>query len=185
MPSRNLLRTRPAVAGTSPRPLIAYAPGTQGQGDRCAPSRAFLGHPLFSLRLLLPCLDGSAVVGILRYVLRGVFSAYPEVAGPLTNSALAVLLAEQRIGRLCRKRRSSSTATVLIRWCRGRCPSTQSGLVRPGADVEFWTNERPPLFNKLAVNHALALFVEGERAMQWIADRFNGLPTTPNCGQFS
>ena len=24
----------------------------------------------------------------------------------------------------------------------------------------------------------------GERGMQWIADRFNGLPTTPNCGQF-
>ena len=27
--------------GTGPRPLIAYAPGTQGQGDQCAPSRAF------------------------------------------------------------------------------------------------------------------------------------------------
>jgi triacylglycerol lipase len=25
-------------------------------------------------------------------------------------------------------------------------------------------------------------FVDGERGMQWIADRFNGLPTTPNCG---
>jgi hypothetical protein len=28
------------------------------------------------------------------------------------------------------------------------------------------------------------MYVEGERGMQWIADRFNGLPTTPNCGQF-
>ncbi len=26
--------------------------------------------------------------------------------------------------------------------------------------------------------------VDGERGMQWIADRFNGLPSTPNCGQF-
>jgi triacylglycerol lipase len=26
--------------------------------------------------------------------------------------------------------------------------------------------------------------VDGERAMQWVADRFNALPTTPNCGQF-
>jgi hypothetical protein len=23
-----------------------------------------------------------------------------------------------------------------------------------------------------------------DMAMQWIADRFNGAPTTPNCGQF-
>ena len=53
-----------------------------------------------------------------------------------------------------------------------------------GADVEFWTNEEPPFMNKLVVNHALPMLVDGERAMQWIADRFNGLPTTPNCGQF-
>jgi triacylglycerol lipase len=51
-----------------------------------------------------------------------------------------------------------------------------------GADAQFWINEQPPLFNKLAVNHALPLLVDGERALQWIADRFNGLPTTPNCG---
>jgi len=27
--------------GAGPRPLIAFAPGTQGQGDQCAPSRVF------------------------------------------------------------------------------------------------------------------------------------------------
>lgn len=53
-----------------------------------------------------------------------------------------------------------------------------------GADVQFWTNEEPPFMNKLVVNHALPMLVDGERAMQWIADRFNGLATTPNCGQF-
>jgi triacylglycerol lipase len=53
-----------------------------------------------------------------------------------------------------------------------------------GADVQFWTNEQPPFLNKVVVNHGLPMFVDGERAMQWIADRFNGLPTTPNCGQF-
>lgn len=53
-----------------------------------------------------------------------------------------------------------------------------------GADVQFWTNEQPPLFNKMVINHGLPMFVDGERSMQWIADRFNGLPTTPNCGQF-
>jgi triacylglycerol lipase len=53
-----------------------------------------------------------------------------------------------------------------------------------GADVEFRTNEEPPFLNKLVVNHALPMLVDGESAMGWIADRFNGLPTTPNCGQF-
>ena len=53
-----------------------------------------------------------------------------------------------------------------------------------GADVEFWTNEEPSFMNKLVVNHALPMLVDGERAMQWIADRFNGLPTAPNCGEF-
>ncbi|MBA0045209.1 lipase family protein [Mycobacteroides sp. LB1] len=50
-----------------------------------------------------------------------------------------------------------------------------------GADVQFWTNEQPPFFNKLAINFLLPYFVDGERGMQWIADRFNGLPTESNC----
>jgi Secretory lipase len=53
-----------------------------------------------------------------------------------------------------------------------------------GADVEFRTNEQPPFLNKAVVNHALPMLVDGEPAMQWIAARFNGVPTTPNCGQF-
>ncbi|MCP9273835.1 lipase family protein [Mycolicibacterium arenosum] len=53
-----------------------------------------------------------------------------------------------------------------------------------GADVQFWTNEQPPFLNKLVINHALPMLVDGERAMQWVSDRFNGLPTTPNCGEF-
>ena len=53
-----------------------------------------------------------------------------------------------------------------------------------GADVQFWTTEQPPFLNKTAFNHYLTYLVDGERGLQWIADRFNGLPTTPNCGQF-
>jgi hypothetical protein len=53
-----------------------------------------------------------------------------------------------------------------------------------GADVEFWTNEQPPLFNKLDVNNLLQPYVDGERSMAWVTDHFNGVPTTPNCGQF-
>lgn len=65
-------------------------------------------------------------------------------------------------------------------------PSRQMALdwCAQGADVEFWTNEQPPLLNKLVVNHGMAYFVDGERGMQWIADRFRGMPTTPNCGRF-
>jgi hypothetical protein len=36
----------------------------------------------------------------------------------------------------------------------------------------------------LGVNHGLALLVDGELAMQWLADRFRALPTTPNCGEY-
>jgi hypothetical protein len=50
-----------------------------------------------------------------------------------------------------------------------------------GADVELWTNEQPPFLNKTGANSMMTYFVEGERGMQWITDRFNGLPTTPNC----
>lgn len=50
-----------------------------------------------------------------------------------------------------------------------------------GADVTFWTNEEPPLFNKTDVNTLLPAFVDGERSMAWVTDRFNGVPTTPNC----
>ncbi|OHU56371.1 triacylglycerol lipase [Mycobacteroides chelonae] len=53
-----------------------------------------------------------------------------------------------------------------------------------GADIEFRTNEEPAFLNKTFVNHFLPMLVDGEPAMQWIADRFNGVPTAPNCGQF-
>jgi hypothetical protein len=52
-----------------------------------------------------------------------------------------------------------------------------------GADVQFWTNEEPPLFNKLDINSLVPLYVDGERSMAWLADRFNGVLTTPNCDE--
>jgi triacylglycerol lipase len=52
-----------------------------------------------------------------------------------------------------------------------------------GADVQLWTNEEPPFLNKADVNALLPAFVDGERSMAWISDRFNGAPTTPNCEQ--
>jgi triacylglycerol lipase len=50
-----------------------------------------------------------------------------------------------------------------------------------GADVQLWTNEQPPFLNKAGTNSMMTYFVDGERGLQWISDRFNGAPTTPNC----
>ncbi len=50
-----------------------------------------------------------------------------------------------------------------------------------GADITLWTNEQPPFLNKMNTNSLLTAFVDGERSMAWIADRFNRVPTTPNC----
>ncbi|AEV73528.1 MULTISPECIES: lipase family protein [Mycolicibacterium] len=52
-----------------------------------------------------------------------------------------------------------------------------------GADVQLWTNQEPPFLNKASINTLLPYFIDGERSMQWLADRFNGLPTTPNCAE--
>lgn len=52
-----------------------------------------------------------------------------------------------------------------------------------GADVTLWTNEQPPFLNKMNTNALLTAFVDGERSMAWIADRFNGVSTTPTCDQ--
>ena len=94
------------------------------------------------------------------------------------------LFDEQRIGRL----KPNAPALILSNRYDPLVPWTGANQLgrdwcAQGADVQFWTNEEPPFMNKLVVNHGLPMLVDGERAMQWIADRFNGLPTTPNCGQ--
>lgn len=103
----------------------------------------------------------------------------------ITREPFTSLFDEQRIGRL------KPNAPVLINNNRydPLVPWTGANQLGRdwcalGADVEFRTNEQPPFFNKLVINHALPMLVDGEPALQWIADRFNGLPTSPNCGQF-
>lgn len=62
---------------------------------------------------------------------------------------------------------------------------TAADWCRMGADVTFWTNEQPPFLNKLDVNSLLPAFVDGERSMAWVADRFNGVPTASNCEEIT
>lgn len=190
---------------------------------------AYIGAPPADLGELLPYVDGSALVGVIGYLLNGVFEAYPETeplvrpaltaqgedllnrtkdqcvpetaltfafhqvdeyfrgdATQLVRSpALARLLMEQRIGTMKPEAPvfiDANRHDPLVPWT----GANQLGRdwCALGADVQFWTNEQPPFLNKTVFNHGITMFVEGERAMQWVTDRFNGLPTTPNCGQF-
>ncbi len=44
--------------------------------------------------------------------------------------------------------------------------------VRWVATCSLWTNEEPPFLNKAGINTLLPYFVDGERSMQWVSDRF-------------
>lgn len=105
-----------------------------------------------------------------------------DVAELINSEPLRTVLNEQRIGTL------KPTAPVFIDSNRfdpfipwGGARQLALDWCAKGADVQFWTNEQPPFLNKLAINNLLPYFVDGEQGMQWLADRFNGLPTTPNC----
>lgn len=108
-----------------------------------------------------------------------------DIAAAATQEPFKSLFDQQRIGRL------KPDAPVLIVSNRYDplvpfVPANQLGRdwCAQGADVEFFTNEQPPLFNKLILNHAFPIVVDAPRALRWLADRFAELPTTSNCGQF-
>lgn len=110
---------------------------------------------------------------------------YDDIFQTVNKEPFTTLFDMQRIG----KYKPNAPALILSNRYDPLVPWTGANQLgrdwcAQGADVQFWTNEEPPFLNKLVINHALPMLVDGERAMQWIADRFNGLPTTPNCGQF-
>ncbi len=109
----------------------------------------------------------------------------PELSQLVTDPVFRTLFDDQQLGRYKPQAPVlvvSNRFDPLVPWA----PAAQMARdwCAQGADVQFWTNEQPPLFNKLAVNHALPFLVDGERVLQWLADRFNGVATTPNCGAF-
>lgn len=102
----------------------------------------------------------------------------------LESDPLKTVFAAQRVGTLKPKAPvfiDINRYDPLIPWSAAH--QTALDWCAKGADVQFWTNEEPPIFNKLAINDLLTYFVDGERGMQWVAGRFNGVPTTPNCGE--
>ena len=103
----------------------------------------------------------------------------------ISNDPFKSLLAAQRVGNIKPEGPvyiSHNRWDPLIPYQAAR--QTAADWCTMGADVEFWTNEQPPLFNKTDINNLLQPYVDGERSMAWVTDRFNGVPTTPNCGQF-
>lgn len=102
----------------------------------------------------------------------------------VSNDPFKSLLAAQRVGNI------KPTGPIYIAHNRfdplvpyHAARQTAADWCAKGADVQFWTNEQPPLFNKLDINNLLPLYVDGERNMSWLADRFNDVPTSPNCAE--
>lgn len=117
------------------------------------------------------------------YAFRHVQFWFNTDLGQLINSApLKDILAAQRLGSLKPQAPvyiQSNRFDPVIPWAGAHQLAVD--WCNQGADVELWTNEQPPFLNKLAINHLLPYFVDGERGLQWVADRFNGLPSTSNC----
>ena len=106
----------------------------------------------------------------------------PDIHQMHASEPLKSALAAQRLGSL----KPSAPVQIninrfdpLIPWVGAR--QLAADWCALGADVDFWTNQQPPLLDKVGVNSMATYFVDGERGIQWITDRFNGVSTTPNC----
>lgn len=117
-----------------------------------------------------------------RHVAR-YFNVEPNTV--INSEPFKTIFEQQRIGRL------KPTTPVLINSNRydplvPYGPALQLGhdWCAQGADVQFNTNEEPPIFNKLILNHGLPIVVDAHWVLDWVADRINGTPSTPNCGSF-
>lgn len=129
------------------------------------------------------CLAQTGIDYMFRH-LEGWFNI--DLYAAVQTDPFRTLLATQRIGNV---KPSAPVYFEHNRWdsFAPYAPARQSAAdwCAKGADVTFWTNEQPPLFNKLDINALLAPFVDGERSMAWIADRFDGRPTMPNCSDIA
>ena len=136
--------------------------------------------------MLFKVQDQCVAETLAKFMFRHLQPYFTEDIDELVNEEpFSSLFDEQRIGRI----KPNAPVMILSNRYDPLVPWTGVNQLgrdwcAQGADVQFWTNEEPPFLNKAIVNHALPMLVDGERAMQWIADRFNGLPTTSNCGEF-
>jgi Secretory lipase len=136
--------------------------------------------------MLFKVADQCVAETLAKFMFRHLQPYFTEDIFQLVNEEpFSSLFEEQRLGRF----KPNAPVMILSNRFDPLVPWTGANQLgrdwcAQGADVEFWTNEEPPFLNKAIINHALPMLVDGERAMQWVADRFNGVPTTPNCGKF-
>jgi triacylglycerol lipase len=144
----------------------------------------------------LPLCRGSALVAQVGYALNSVIASYPEFEGAIR--ATLTPRGEDLLSKVADQRIAETVAKFMFRhpqpyFNEDICQLVDTEPFRTLFDMQriggvgpnaFRTNEEPPFVNKLVINHALPMLVDGEAAMQWIVDRFNGVPTTPNRGQF-
>jgi len=125
------------------------------------------------------CLDEVIMKFMFRHLQPYFNRDYHEI---LASEPIKTALAAQRLGTL------KPTAPVqidinrfdpLFPWVSAR--QLAADWCAQGADVELWTNQQPSFLNKMDNNSMLTYFVDGERGIGWITDRFNGLPTQSNC----
>jgi triacylglycerol lipase len=136
--------------------------------------------------MLFKVADQCVAETLAKFMFRHLQPYFTEDINDLVNEEpFSSLFDEQRLGRF----KPNAPVMILSNRFDPLVPWTGANQLgrdwcAQGADVQFWTNEEPPFLNKAIINHALPMLVDGERAMQWVADRFNGVPTTPNCGEF-
>ncbi|WPF66576.1 MULTISPECIES: alpha/beta fold hydrolase [unclassified Corynebacterium] len=53
-----------------------------------------------------------------------------------------------------------------------------------GGDVEFRAEGTPAILTGTGINHGIPMYLRAPESFSWIKDRFNGAPTTSNCGAF-
>lgn len=126
------------------------------------------------------CTDEVTIKFMFRHLQPYFVSDYKQI---LNSEPVKTALADQRLGSL----KPAAPVQIdinrwdpLYPWIGARQLAVD--WCAAGADVEFWTNLQPPFLNKTGANTIMTYFVDGERGIKWITDRFNGLPTTPNCG---
>jgi pimeloyl-ACP methyl ester carboxylesterase len=112
--------------------------------------------------------------------LEGFFSSPLDAA--LTDPAFLSLVDQQRLGRL------TPDAPVLLDIGRNDTVIPYRTVVQLAqdwcsrySDIQLLTNDQPPLFDGLGIQHGLTYIVDSGRSLEWITDRFNSQRTTPNC----
>ena len=198
-------------SGQEARPLIVFGPNSYGIGDQCATSKMFnqgvhwgggadltMGNADPEIRDGLlssvteaeknlfnqsadECFDDNVMRFGFRHVQQYFVSPMEEA---IANEPLRSICDAQRIGRL----RPAAPVFVdskrydsFIPWDGAR--GLALDWCAQGADVQVRTNDQPAFMNKTATNNLSTNFVDGERAMQWVADGSNGMSTASNCAE--